>query len=454
MLAEAVRRFGTRWREISTLPGLDHHSPVALRLRWSRLCRRVRGDSKPYSVSAPASFAAPHVPLPSSLPVVPVPAHVLPLPRLALEFVPRGLSYRRSWTYALSQRVPSPPAAGLTDRRASLVSLWRLDECAHPHSLLLCNLARAEERVRDHFRKAGVADSALNAHVLSTAFSVQERDLLGLVWYPTDRCGTLVSSNSHLIYIGGPGACPGRLASPSDVAGFMGISARCASFKVASACGITPIQLCQCISESVQPFVARCVVDLALSVCSAEVTNVGSVYSGLFDQLGSAFHRCLSRFSLVYVAESHPRKREALRYAFSPLCVYADAAAATKHPSRVHALCFSPPCIYVSSARRVRDRPDAVSRDLHADALSSTSEWLDVLESCTSTQDPYLIVIELTDFAKYSDCLALVHQRLTALPYVVLYGLVDAAAAAEVSFPRSRSFWICVRHDLYCGSPF
>ena len=457
-LADAVRRLGLRWSLMAGEAQFASRSPFSLRQRWTRLCASLHTAAPACSSAAlgASSISAPVVPPPSlellsGFPPVP---RILPLPppppRLG-----RGTSHGRSWTFSLTQRVHAPSAAALTFRRLTLVRNWRLDECAHPHRLLLCNLSTAEEAVRSYLAKQGVPKKELNAHVLRTSLDVEQRDSLGLVSYPGASCRTLTSSSSHLLYIGGPDACPCRLVSPSDVAGFMGIPARCSSFRLAPSAGLTPIQLCQSLAESVQPHQADYILGVAVSLCSACITSVGSMYSGLFDQLGESLVRVIGPVPTAFVAELCPLKLSVLRRSRNPASAYSNVLDALTHSGPVSVLLASPPCIFVSSAKRARNRLESTGPDcdLNQGAWDSTRSWVAVVTAFARTHFPFIIVVELTNHSHYPDCLAYINAELAKLPYFLSHGVCDAVVVSQVSFHRSRAFWIAIRWDVYIPAP-
>ena len=179
------------------------------------------------------------------------------------------------------------------------------------------------------------------------------------------------------------------------------------------------------------------------------------MYSGLFDQLGESLVRVNGPVPTSFVAELCPLKLAVLRRARNPASAYSNVLDALTHIGPVSVLLASPPCIFVSSAKRARNRLESTGTDcdLNQGAWDSTRSWVAVVTAFARTHCPFIIVVELTNHSHYPDCLAYINAELTKLPYFLSNGVCDAVVVSQVSFHRSRAFWIAIRWDVYIPAP-
>ena len=211
-LCRLICSYGCHWVaifETGILPGRSAHS---LRLRWCVL------RSAPPLVEVCSAGPQP------ALVSLSVPGAISELPLNQGRGLSRCSSAGRPWDFIVrhSRGLENVGSARLTARRQRLIGLWHLAEARDGDDLLLCDLHRAESIVREHLRRRGVPYAALNDAVLRTEFTVAERDLLGLVWYPGEVCCTLLSSSAHERWVGGPSSS-GRFVTPSESAAFQGL---------------------------------------------------------------------------------------------------------------------------------------------------------------------------------------------------------------------------------------
>ena len=149
--------------------------------------------------------------------------------------IARGtLPMDNSWAQAVNyrQREASArramPAEGC--RLQQYVRLWRLNECANGNKVLLCDYQRAERIVYGHTltRRKRMGQSctraAVRADMHGRSLTVQERDGMGMVFYPGDVLTTLLARGARRWYVGGPGAGAGGLLLPNEAARLMGMA--------------------------------------------------------------------------------------------------------------------------------------------------------------------------------------------------------------------------------------
>ena len=177
-----------------------------------------------------------------------------------------------------------------TDKQLELVHRLQLHD-AGGHELLLCDLKRARERIRE---------------LHSDLLRLEERDALSLVQYPSDVGLTLTSDHAPYLWLGGSAAGAGQFVTSSELASFMGIDSRGGAF-VAAKRLFRERRLCRYVCvESVHRSMALGAAKVGSALLGGvRLASVGSLYSGAFDVLGSV---CCSYFgaSLLFVAETDP----------------------------------------------------------------------------------------------------------------------------------------------------
>ena len=211
-LRAAVRVHGLRWAQIERSGRLPGRTALSMRLQWRHL---------PPVQAKPAPCPGVLMVWGSAEPR----RRLLPFPSAAR--CPRSRLWGRPWDFivkiAEAEGGLAPRDQPRTARQRLLVSNWRLAE-SHGGAPILCPMARGEAILVRRLRRAGVPASQSNERMLQWKLTVQERDELGLVFYPGSVCTALTAGSAHLTYVGGPGG--GGYVTPREVAGFMGPSAR------------------------------------------------------------------------------------------------------------------------------------------------------------------------------------------------------------------------------------
>ena len=339
---------------------------------------------------------------------------------------------RRSarWGSCIRSRAP-------TDRQLRLVRNWQLDITGNGCDLLLCNLKRAEEKLRKHMLACGVLPGELNERVLCCPIPRWKRDTLGMVLYPGEVGATVTTSCAPYNWVGGPAAGDGRFATAVEVAGFMGIDSRGGPFRVASRV-YTDFQLCGVLAESVHSRVADLAVRLVTSRCGTSLSlAVGSMYSGAFDELGAAWRRACPLAFCSFVAESDLDKLGVLTHAMAPRRAYRCVSEIDGcYPANV--LVISPPCLVYSKANRL-----STAADGRQAALEQTRE----MERVIGLLLPDVVVVEQTHglLTHYPLAYRLFCDVWDGLPYKVLHSPIDAHTDCEGSHHRLRLIWVAMR---------
>ena len=420
-LRAAVGRVGMAWVSLAAeFPGRSAH---ALRRRWKETAGGETGGSTEAAELPVFCFEDKDeeaiVVLPSA--------------------VGRSVYGGRPWDYVVRRSLRwecHPNSRAPTERQLRLVRNWQLETSGNGHDLLLCNLKRAEEKLRAHMLANGVLASELNERILYCPIPRWKRDLLGMVVYPGEVGSTITSSCAPYNWIGGSSAGAGRFATAVEVAGFMGIDSRGGPFRVAAR-AYTDFQLCGVLAESVHSRVADLAVRAVASLHGSEAPlAVGSMYSGAFDELGAAWRRACRNAFCSFVAESDPVKLDVLARSLAPRRLY-RCVADIDGGCPANVLVISPPCLVYSKANRTSTSADGLRA-----AVEQTSEMARVIEMLL----PDVIVVEQT----HGLCthFPLAYQVFRAmwdgLPYKVRHSPIDAHNDCEGSHHRLRLIWVAM----------
>ena len=426
-LRAAVGSHGTAWRKIAKLRLVPGRGPDALRNRWAKL-----------GPLPPAPAGQPSMPWPLQ-PYVQLP--VLPVPCIPS----RGRALRclasRPWEYLVRRSEGSravPSARDPSARQLLLVRNWQLSNAGPNHTLLLCNLKRAEAKLRTHMLRCGILHSELNDRVLGCPIPLWVRDQLGMVLYPGGVGATITSSCAPYNWLGGPEMGAGRFACATEVAAFMGFPVLGGSFRVARRL-YTDFALCQLLAESVHSLVSSAAAGPVaghLGPLGLGSLSIGSVYSGAFDSLGAAVSRLLPSSYHSFAAESDPRKREVLFRSHAPRFMYESAESVDgAYPADV--LVASPPCLVFSTANRSSSA---------ADRLAEGHAQVQELRRIIMLLKPLAVIIEQSDGLRTHCPLGyqLFLDMWQGTPYQVHHSVLDAHANCGGSHTRARLIWVCV----------
>ena len=416
-LRRAVSQHGCEWARIASSGAVSGRTSGALKKRWARLDHGVVRD-----IPAGMVLAQP------ALNCAALPSVAMPPPVCASVRYDRDRVRHRPWDFHVVRSHVATRAP--TSRQSSLLSNLGLLSSVGP--TVLCNLQRAETELRNHYRKAGIED--VNAHLLAAPVSEALARDLGLFYHPGDPCHTMTSANSNLYWVVLTGIRAEFLSSP-EIAAFMG---QPRNGVVLRAMGVvkSPYLLNGYLAESVH----RCMADHCAEVVStlAGLETIGSFYSGAFDALGGAFTHGEHPLRRVYAVEREPDKASVLSLIGSYSVIYADAAVACMVCPYTDVICFSPPCIEVSTARRYTELDRANV------PLEAVSEYLNTILTAISRVRPRAFVVEQSSglrshFAPLYDSM---HLRLCSLGYTVHHSCVDAHESYGVSHHRSRLIWV------------
>ena len=259
----AVSRYGRRWQAIVDSGMLPTRGARAVEQAWSAFCAR--------GISAMPAVPNPGAGLPAGL----VAGVVSPLPLELLPQRDRCVQSGRPWDYVVhrtsSPRITREP----TDRQKILIRNWNLGN-ARGRGLLLCNLRRAEEKLRRYFTRCLPTHASVGELILAVPIPVQLRDQLGMVLYPGEAGATVTRSCAGSNWVGGESAGAMRFITSVEVAGFMGISSGRGGPCAVAQSYYTEYQLCGLLAESVRHLARSssrpplwCLVPAWLSICSA-----------------------------------------------------------------------------------------------------------------------------------------------------------------------------------------
>ena len=423
-LRAGVAQHGHAWSRIAeSIPG---RSVNALRFEWRRTHQELP--------AAGAAAAAAEVPAGEALKALELPAAHRPAPAHS-----GSVLSGRAWNVVVRQSI----TAGVVTRRELspkqqiLVHNWNLGN-ANGRGLLLCNLRRAEDRLRAHFRSCGVAESDLTECVYVCTISVKLRDQLNMVVYPNKPGATLTRSCAAYNWVGGEEAGAGRFVTPREVAAFMGIDYRCGPCCVASSY-LKEIQLCSMLAESVHSSVATYAATVGRKEFSGRIATVGSLYSGGFDELGSGALRVFNGARRSFMAENDSTKMKILAHSYGGTLVYPGV----EYIGDGHVadcIVASPPCLIYSKANR-----SSTSEGQDRAAREQVGQMRRVLTALK----PSVFIMEQTSGLR-THC-PLSYNVFThlwdGLPYRVYHSLVDAHRDCGGSHYRERLIWVAVKVD-------
>jgi hypothetical protein len=177
-LRRALSVYGRNWSGIAggslAIPG---RSTSSMRNQWYSMC-----SQKDIPAPLPALLPSAEPLLASSradLPVLPLPLDCVLLP-------PRSVYSGRPWDYVV-QRVSAEEKAKHarlpTERQARYIRNWNLG-CARGRGLLLCNLKRAEGKLRSYYTRLNPWWASVEDLMWYCPISTRLRDELGMILYP------------------------------------------------------------------------------------------------------------------------------------------------------------------------------------------------------------------------------------------------------------------------------
>ena len=426
----AVSVHGRNWRAIALGPlALPGRGLASIRKQWMLMCslKDIPGPLPPTSPAVP--------PLVCTSSVAQL---VLPLPLDCVLQTPRSVYSGRPWDYVVN-RVGAESKAGHvrlpTERQAKLVHCWGLGD-ARGRGLLLCNLKRAEAKLRAHYTSLDPLWDSVDDSALYRELTVERRDELGLVLYPGCAGATVTRNCASLNWVGGERAGPGRFVTSTEVAAFMGISSR-----DGSACDVArryyqDCLLCGLLAESVHSRVADFGVAVGKSKLATGIRSIGSLYSGAFDELGTACARAFEGACRSFVAENDPRKTRVLWESHAPHRCYGSVEAVDgSHPA--DGVVASPPCLIFSKANRTSTLQ---AKEAEADAQVGQIRRIVMLLA------PRFVLLEQTDGLR-THC-PTAYEKFKSLwiglPYRLYHSTVDAHDTCSGSHHRARLIWVAV----------
>ena len=429
-LWRAVSVHGRNWGDIVGGPlAIPGRSASSMRQRWYLMCNQ--GDIPaplPPLISSTKPLLATSGPSPS----------VLPLPLDCVLLPPRSVYSGRPWDYVV-QRVSVEEKADHvrlpTERQARYVRNWNLG-CARGRGLLLCNMKRAEVKLRSYYTKLGPWWASVEELMWSCPISVSLRDELGMVLYPGQGGATVTRTCASLNWVGGQSAGLGRFVTATEVAAFMGISSRPGGVCDVARRYYSDCLLCGLLAESVHSRVADFGAAVGRSQLTSKILSIGSLYSGAFDELGTACARAFEGACRSFVAELDPRKTRVLWESHGPYRCYESVEAVDgEYPA--DCLVASPPCLVFSKANRLStlaDKEDA--------ADSQVGQIRRVVELLA----PRLVILEQTDGLR-THC-PTAYEKFknlwSGLPYRVYHSTVDARDTCGGSHHRARLIWVAI----------
>jgi hypothetical protein len=245
LLWRAVSVLGRCWRNIAAsalaVPG---RGAVSMGKQWANICNLQ---------DIPAPLPAT---LPAAAPLLTTSGAALPTSPLPLDCVlqsPRSVFSGRPWDYVVHRISAEEKAAHVrlpTERQARYIRNWSLD-CARGHGYILCNLKRAEAKLRAHFTSLNPWWATVDELMWHITIGTRLRDRLGMVVYPGQGGATVTRSCAALNWVGGQSAGPGRFVCATEVAAFMGISSRLGSPCDLARRYYTDCALCGLLAKSV-----------------------------------------------------------------------------------------------------------------------------------------------------------------------------------------------------------
>jgi len=125
-----------------------------------------------------------------------------------------------------AERVP-------TERHALLIAAWKLSEAREGSTLLVCNFRRAENLVKEAYKRKWplTPKERLADCITKWRLTVKERDALNIVDYEGARLQTMTASWSGRSWVGG--SAGGFYLSAGLEAKMMGVYAKSGGLKVA-----------------------------------------------------------------------------------------------------------------------------------------------------------------------------------------------------------------------------
>ena len=363
---------------------------------------------------------------------------VLPLPLDCVLQAPRSVCSGRPWDYVANRVGVEGKAEHVrlpTERQADLIRCWRLGN-ARGRGLILCNLKRAEAKLRSHYTSLDPMWDSVDDTALYCDLSVERRDELGLVLYPGCAGATVTRTCASLNWVGGERAGPGRFVSSTEVAAFMGISSRSGGACDVARRYYTDCLLCGLLAESVHSRVADFGVAVGKSKLASGIRSIGSLYSGAFDELGTSCARAFEGACRSFVAESDPRKTRVLWESHAPHRCY-DSVEAVDGTHPAEGLVASPPCLIFSKANRtstLRSKEDAAD------------EQVGQIRRIVTLLAPRFVLLEQTDGLR-THC-PTAYEKFkslwTGLPYRLYHSSVDAHDTCGGSHYRARLIWVAI----------
>ena len=441
-LRAAVRVHGLRWARIVRSGRLPGRTALSMRKQWQHLAPLQAEPVLPAGVVLVWGSSEPR----RGLLTFPVAVRG-----------PRSRLWGRPWDYIMrvaeAEGGPAVRDQPRTARQRQLVANWRLAE-SQGGVPILCPMARGEAILVRRLRRAGVPAAQSNVRMLQWKLTVQERDELGLVFYPGSVCTSVTAGSAHLTYVGGPGG--GGYVTPREVAGFMGIEVRegtpfAVARRMVEAHHYTNVLLCQCLGDSVPLSLAsRCLSAVQAVTCQFRPETIGSLYSGGFDHLAEVLRKGLGGLEFRFVAETDPRRREMLVGAYAPLRVYATAEEAVRVEAHVDVLAVTAPCVDFSSLKRSRNRLGAKAVSLKQAAYQAVRRHVAVLSQALRRLSPCVVVLEQTDGLRtqHPACYGLYRQALRAAGYQTFHGVCSTQESGDSHF-RTRLLSVMVQVH-YC----
>jgi hypothetical protein len=315
-----------------------------------------------------------------------------------------------------------------------MIKNWSLDR-ARGNGVLLCNLKRAEAKLRRYYRKQKYTHATMKELIDHVPIPAALRDQLGMVVYPGAAGATVTSSCASFNWVGGQDAGAGRFVTSVEIAGFMGIDSSYGPCEVARRY-YNESALCGLLAEAVHSRVADYAVSVGLKLAVGSFTRIGSLYSGAFDVLGTACLRAAPGSHRSFVAELDETKLKVLWESFGPRRCYGDVKD-VDGAFLADILVASPPCLLFSRANRY-----STDEDKRREATAHTRHIRRVI----TLTSPKVVVIEQTDGLKTHcrEAYDIYTRMWDGLPYRVYLSTLDAHEHCHGSHHRRRLLWVAV----------
>ena len=508
ILTSLVRQHGHRWRAVAESWPHGTRTQAQCRLRWGKI-REAQGGSEAGS-EAGDSCASLELAQPIEEGVLPswdsVPRwrrpiaglangeHILaaryaPVRMAALELVAlpanvRTLWCRRSWPQVIHSLLRADGQLGEapTPCRPShvwLIQALQLHAAAAPHTLLYCDLDRAERAWERRLRAGGAVGSRAQLRLImkETQLTIPERDALGVVAYAgvgnlhtQGALPCIRASGHHTCWVGGPEAGGGFYANGEVAIMALGLSALDPQRQVARGLGafLSPGALHAAAGDALSMAFACALVAGAARLLDGGLVGTvrtASLYAGAFSTIAQAIevdarYRGIDRrVHRVFAAESDARRRACLRWLAPHDVLYSDAATAGSRQAPVDVLDWTPPCKCFSQAAvlasragdRRRQRPwerrRAAQKVMHRAGIA--------LVRCIRRVAPRLVLCEQvaglsTHHRRHSRLL--LRRLMAAVPYA-WYTVVADAVNYGAPHHRVREGTAGVRLDSLAAPP-